>query len=205
MSTSFSMREPYHISIPSSLTPHYDASENLAGTKSPHPLSIIHYPLSIIHYPLVKKLPSFTQATFSSRHTLAALMRDFYAEQSLLFTSTVIAAMENLLSDDGLGFVYLVHTDIANQGYFVLTYGYSLERAGPTALLDELYITPPARRQGLATAALHIAAELARTAGCRSLHLEVDHDNPIAHALYTRLGFITHHRHYLTLPLIPPH
>ena len=148
-------------------------------------------------------MPSFTQATFSNRHIVAALMRDFYAEQSLPFTPAVIAAMENLLSDDARGLIYLLHNDAANQGYFVLTYGYSLERAGPTALLDELYITPPARRKGLATAALRFAIELARAAGCQALHLEVDHDNPIAHNLYTRSGFITHNRHYLTLPLTP--
>jgi GNAT superfamily N-acetyltransferase len=146
-------------------------------------------------------MPTFTQATPTDRDLLLPMMRDFYAHESLPFTPAVIAAVENLLQNPTLGHIYLLHEPPALYGYFVLTFGYSLERAGRTALLDELYILPAARRKGLATAALDFAAQLARSLHCHALHLEVDHANTPAHTLYTRSGFLTHNRHYLTLPL----
>jgi ribosomal protein S18 acetylase RimI-like enzyme len=149
-------------------------------------------------------MPSFTQATRSDRDTLLAFMRDFYAGESLQFTAQVVAALDALVDNDGLGIVCLILSDTQTAGYFVLTYGYSLERGGLTALLDELYILPAARNQGLGKAALAHAAEIARTAGCTTLHLEVDRENLPVQELYRRAGFTQLPRHYLALPLTSP-
>ncbi len=150
---------------------------------------------------LQKPMPTFTQATLTDRDTIAALMHDFYVSQSLTLTPLVLASMDQLLVTPALGLICLIHDNSEIAGYFVLTYGYSLERAGRTALLDELYILPAHRNRNHGTAALHFAITCAKSQACAALHLEVDQKNAAAHSLYSRVGFITHDRHYLTLAL----
>ena len=89
-------------------------------------------------------------------------MEDFYATQSLAFTAAVVTAMEKLLAVPELGVIFLLREKTEIAGYFVLTYGYSLERAGHTALLDELYILPAHRKRGHGTSALKFAIDAAR-------------------------------------------
>jgi len=149
-------------------------------------------------------MPSFTQASRSDLELLRVLQRDFYAAESLQLNAAVLAAAEKLLDDDALGSICLISDDTGNAGYFVLTYGFSLERGGRFALLDELYIIPAARNRGLGKAAIAHAAELARSAGCRSLHLEVDQKNEAGQRLYRAAGFIQLNRYYLVLSLTSP-
>lgn len=146
-------------------------------------------------------MPSFTQATRSDFETIVALMRAFYAGESLPFTPNVLAAAETLIDDDSVGHFCLIRDDAGAAGYFVLTYGFSLERGGRFALLDELFILPAARNRGLGQAALGRAVEIAAEAGCRSLHLEVDQKKPQLLEIYRRAGFLDTGRHYLTRPL----
>jgi len=146
-------------------------------------------------------MPSFTQATRPDRDILLALMREFYAGESLEFTPQVATAMEQLLDDDQLGIIYLIHAEIANLGYFVLTFAYSLERGGRIAILDELYVVSAARGKGLGKAAIAFAAEVARESRCLSLLLEVDQKNTAAQHLYRAAGFIQLDRLVLSLPL----
>ncbi|MGN6367014.1 MAG: GNAT family N-acetyltransferase [Phycisphaerae bacterium] len=146
-------------------------------------------------------MPSFTQATRSDLPTLLALQRDFYTHSHLDHTPAVAAATARLLDHDALGLAILIHTDTALAGYFVLTYGFSLERGGRFALLDELFILQTFRKQGLGKAAVSHAADLARHNHCRTLHLEADPRNTPALSLYHSLGFTTISRDYLTRPL----
>src|SRR5665213_157472 len=132
--------------------------------------------------------PIFSPATPADRDRLLPMMQDFYAAQLLSFTPAVIAAAANLLATPTLGHISLIRDGGEIVGYLVLTFGYSLERAGLTALLDELYVLPSHRNRGYGTAALHHAIASTTAAHCLSLHIEVDHANTAAHALYARLG-----------------
>ena len=148
-------------------------------------------------------MPSFTQAIPSDLSTLLALQREFYAGENLPHTPAVANATTHLLDDDSLGQIILIHTNTTPVGYLVLTHGYSLERAGRIALLDELFILPAHRNQGLGKAAIAHAIDLAKENHCHSLHLEADHKNTRAPSLYLSLGFTPVSRHYLTRPIDP--
>lgn len=55
--------------------------------------------------------------------------------------------------------------------------------------IDDLYVAPQARRQGLGTALLEVTNRLARELGCVHIILHVDNGNTAAAALYERAGF----------------
>jgi GNAT superfamily N-acetyltransferase len=74
-------------------------------------------------------------------------------------------------------------------GVLALSWQFSIERAGRVGWLEELYVAPSHRAQGLGTKLLHRAAEEARRAGCVSLELEVVRGHERAARLYVREGF----------------
>jgi ribosomal protein S18 acetylase RimI-like enzyme len=82
-------------------------------------------------------------------------------------------------------------------GYLVLTIGYSLERGGRDAFIDELYVRPQWRGVGLGTLAVATAEVAARRLGVRAVHLEVDTSNERARRLYERIGFAVRQRYHL--------
>jgi GNAT superfamily N-acetyltransferase len=68
-----------------------------------------------------------------------------------------------------------------------------------------LAVEPPFRRRGLASALLAEVLEWGAMQGARTAYLQVLGDNAPALALYSRLGFVTHHAYrYLAAPARPP-
>ncbi|UNK43708.1 GNAT family N-acetyltransferase [Luteimonas sp. S4-F44] len=152
----------------------------------------------------VDPAPCARDATTADRAHVLAMMRAFYAEDRLVFDPVRVGAgLDALLADPVHGAVLLLG-DGGDDGYLVLTRGFSLEQGGAFALLDELYVAPQARGRGLGAQALALAAERGRAWGVAMLRLEVHHHNPRAKALYLRAGFVDGHRDMLTLPLDAP-
>ena len=126
-------------------------------------------------------------------------MAAFYAESSYpLDEAEARRAFEALLIDPRNGRAWLVEADDAPVGYAVLTLGFAMEYYGRDAFLDDLYLTPAVRGQGLGTALMAAVEQEARALGVRALHLEVGRDNDRAKALYASRGFRDHDRHLLT-------
>lgn len=63
------------------------------------------------------------------------------------------------------------------------------------AVIDGLYVPPPARRRGEATAMIRALAGAALAHGARTVALEVEENNAGAVACYLKAGMRTHHRH----------
>lgn len=144
-------------------------------------------------------LPLARPARVEDEAAVVALMRDFYAEERLVFdeTATPRAARE-LLANPGAGAVLLLEHADAVAGYLALTFGFSLEFGGCFALLDELYLKPSARGRGWGRHAIDLAATAARERGAGSLRLEVNHGNARAKSLYLKNGFADDRRDLLT-------
>ena len=68
-------------------------------------------------------------------------------------------------------------------------FGYSLEFGGRDAFVDEIYLLPEARGQGIGTQAMQTMIETCRTNGIQAIHLEVSPDNESAVAYYQKCGF----------------
>ncbi|HYQ43204.1 MAG TPA: GNAT family N-acetyltransferase, partial [Polyangiaceae bacterium] len=70
--------------------------------------------------------------------------------------------------------------------------------------VSSMFTLPAYRGRGAARAVLRALAAHARAGGEPSLYLQVEQDNPLALALYSRAGFLPHHAyHYRQLESSP--
>lgn len=144
-------------------------------------------------------IPLGRPARIEDESAVIALMRDFYAEENLVFDEVVTPrAVRELLASPELGTVLLLAHAGAAVGYLVVTYGFSLEFHGRYALLDELYLVPAARGRGWGRHALDAAAGTARSAGVAALRLEVNRANTRARSAYLKCGYKDNRRDLFT-------
>ncbi len=131
---------------------------------------------------------------------LLEMMARLCAEDGLSHFSAVPAeaALRRLLTTPEHGEVRLTEAGGRPAGYFVVTFGYSLEFHGRDAFLDELYVVPEHRAQGLGHTAIAAAERICREHGVSALHLEVERSNTRAQALYRKTGFVDHDRYLMT-------
>ncbi len=130
---------------------------------------------------------------------LLPMLARFNASQGYAFDEAVARrALAALLARPELGRVYRILRASETAGYVALTFGWSLEWGGRDAFVDEIWVEPAHRQQGLARAALRALMEEARAAGVRALHLEVEADNEAGQALYRSEGFSGSERRLLS-------
>lgn len=75
-------------------------------------------------------------------------------------------------------------------GYLALLWGYSLSKAAPSAFVQELFVLPQERGQGVGTHLLRHAEDYARRYGAGRLWLQTDADNAAARKLSGRVGLV---------------
>ena len=131
--------------------------------------------------------------------TVFAMLRQFYAFSGYPLDETAArAALVRLLADDSLGRVWLIEDAGATVGYLVLCFGYSIEFHGRDAFIDEVFLLESHRGRGLGAAAIEAVMDECRDLGVEAVHLEAEHDNAPAIALYRKLGFRDHARYLMT-------
>ena len=131
--------------------------------------------------------------------TLLEMMREFYAQQEMRFDEPAASgALARALSNPELAQIYLIFRGTELAGYFALTFCFSLEFQGRFALLDEVYVREPFRRQKLGKSVVVFAEDLCRKAGIKALRLEVGRENMGAQSLYRVAGFKEDERNLMT-------
>ena len=108
----------------------------------------------------------------------------------------VESALRPLLEHDDFGVVYLVNDD---QGYVVITWGYSLESGGREALVDEIYLCQ--RGLGVGTQVMQALFEDLRGRGIVKMFLETERHNARARTFYARQGFEADDSIWMSRPL----
>jgi len=130
---------------------------------------------------------------------LLEMMREFYAQQHMRFDENAASnAVAKLLPPSKHGEIYLIFRGPQLAGYFVLTFCFSLEFHGRFALLDEVYLREPFRRQKLGHGVVGFVEGICRREGIAALRLEVGRDNAPAQALYAKSGFAEDARNLMT-------
>jgi len=131
--------------------------------------------------------------------TLMEMMREFYSQQQMQFEEAAASnAVNRALENPALAQIYLIFRGTELAGYFALTFCFSLEFHGRFALLDELYLREPFRRQKLGKAVVAFAEDLCKKAGVKALRLEVGRENHGAQSLYRTAGFKQDERNLMT-------
>ena len=106
-------------------------------------------------------------------------------------------SVRELLVSPSIGRAFLICNSELCIGYLVLSFDFSMEYGGKNAWIDELFVQPEFRGEGVGTKAMDFAVETARELGAKVLHLEVNRGSP-AIDLYNRLGFEDHDRYLLS-------
>ena len=103
------------------------------------------------------------------------------------------AALSALVEGEPLCRAWLITLDARPVGYVVLALTFSVEAGGRAACVDELYLVPEVRNQGLGSRALALVEAEARDLGVRRIFLEVQRGNRVIE-LYRRAGYVDHDR-----------
>jgi GNAT superfamily N-acetyltransferase len=103
-------------------------------------------------------------------------------------------ATQGLIEGRALGRILTARLDGELVGVAVISFLWTLEHGGAAAWLDEVYVEPARRRDGIGRKLVEAAMQVARDSGCIALDLEVDAGHEAAERLYERMGFRRHRR-----------
>jgi ribosomal protein S18 acetylase RimI-like enzyme len=148
----------------------------------------------------------FRPATNDDEADLLRMMRSLAEQEPGAYNfdePAVRTVLREFLCDPSLGRAWIFSDGHTIAGYIVLTLGYSFEYHGREAFVDELYVEPQFRRQGIGRRAMEFLEDRAREMGVHVMHLEVDHGNDPALELYRRAGYEDHDRYLMTKWLVP--
>jgi GNAT superfamily N-acetyltransferase len=148
----------------------------------------------------------FRPAAAEDERALLRMMRSLAEQEpgAYFFDEPAVRdVLRKLLASPDLGRAWVFLDEETPVGYIVLTFGYSFEYHGRDSFIDELYIEPPYRRQGIGKRAMQFVEERARELGVNAIHLEVDQGNNPAAELYRRAGYGDSARFLMTKWLKP--
>ena len=103
------------------------------------------------------------------------------------------AALAALVAGEPLCRAWLIRLDARPVGYVVLALTFSVEAGGREACVDELYLVPEVRNQGLGSRVLALVEAEARDLAVQRIFLEIQRGNRVIE-LYRRAGYVDHDR-----------
>ncbi len=97
--------------------------------------------------------------------------------------------LKRLFSQSALGEIWVAEEDAQLNAYLVLVYVLSLEHQGLMAEIDEFFVLPQARSQGVGSELLTAVEEALRRRGGVRLQLQLAVSNETARRFYTQRGY----------------
>jgi len=125
---------------------------------------------------------------------LQLLLAQFDEHNIAMAAAKLEQAIEGPLKDPSRGLFLLALMDDEAVGVAYLTFTWTLEHGGKSAWLEELYVRPEQRQQGVGQAMLDAVCRMAKEHGCAAVDLEVEASQSRAEHLYQRAGFRPHQR-----------
>lgn len=135
--------------------------------------------------------PSVIRATVQDAEIVTQLQIDFgdeFDDESPPF-DVLLRRFRRLLAD-AAAFVLLAGEREDPVGYAVVTLRPTVYTDGPLAVLDELYVRPARRGDGIGTRLLTCAIEEVLARGGGEMHINVDEVDTDARRFYERHGFV---------------
>ncbi len=126
----------------------------------------------------------------SEKPQVLSMMKVFYASDALLIhpeTAVLEKMLCDALQDTPLLTGYGFEVDGKLAGYGMVTRSYSTERGGICIWIEDIYIKPEYRGQGIGSSFLRFVEE--ENPGAVRLRLEAEPENDHAMAVYQKAGF----------------
>lgn len=153
----------------------------------------------------MSEMPPLREARREDVPVLVQMMAGFYAESGyVLRRSRATEAFAALLEGPHLGRIWLVAHGPGVAGYVVVTFSFAMEYGGVIGIVDDFYVRPERRGEGLGTAALAAVRRACAGLGLRALRVEVGGDNAVAQAVYRSAGFEPVDHRLLAVALAEP-
>ncbi|MCB0127279.1 MAG: GNAT family N-acetyltransferase [Caldilineaceae bacterium] len=135
--------------------------------------------------------PFIRQAAVADVPLLLPLVADYWAFESIPgFTAQRIASqLARLLSAPSRGQGWIALAEGMAVGYLLAVYVFSLEHFGLTAEIEEFFVLPTQRGNGVGAELLRIAEVAFIQAGCTNISLQLARGNDAARTFYHRFGY----------------
>lgn len=135
--------------------------------------------------------PEIRPATSDDVATLIQLVSQYWRFEAIegFDAAKIQALLKRVIAEPALGQAWLATVEDRPAGYLLAVYVFSLEYQGLTAEIDELFVSPDHRGQGLGGRLLDVAEASFRARGCTKVFLQVGRDNDEARAFYGSRGF----------------
>lgn len=134
---------------------------------------------------------------------LLGLIRDFYQHFDYPYgESEKRSTLQALWANPAAGQIYLIQKDQKPVGYVFLAFYFSIEYNGQTAFIDELFVLPGDRGQGIGSRVIDLVEQKCLELNLKAIHLESERTNERATALYLKLGFVDYGRRLMTKKLV---
>lgn len=135
-------------------------------------------------------MTTITMATEDHAPIVTRLQIDFDREfETPTPEFDVLLARFRALIAHPAAFVLLAGDPVAPDGYALMTFRPTVYCDGPLATLDELYVVPDRRTNGIGTVLLRRAVAEAERRGSGEMHINVDEVDVDARRFYERHGF----------------
>lgn len=120
---------------------------------------------------------------------LRALIQAYHASEDMPDPADLDGVIRTLLTADEPGGFWLAKRQGDVVGYIAVTPRFSVAAGGAILVIDELYVDPDHRGQGLGRLLIDVVQAYGESIGCRLLLLEVANHNRTAANFYAALGF----------------
>jgi GNAT superfamily N-acetyltransferase len=130
------------------------------------------------------------RATETELDALLQLLGEQFDGHDIQITPQLLRqAIVQVFHSDHWGFFLVAREGDEIVGLAAVAFSWTLEHAGKTAWLDELYVRPAHRGRGVGAALVERVIQEAQAQGCRAIDLEVEQGHRRAERLYARQGF----------------
>ncbi len=157
-------------------------------------------------YTLVSPRATYRMPTPRDVPRLVALVQAFHRETGRgaeIPAANVLATIETLGGSRDRGSLYVFEREGELAGYAILLLAWSNELGGTVVAVDEIYVAPAHRRQGVAADFLGLLAKVAPR-GVAAIQVEVDRANRAAVSVYRAGGFKDTGRQVWSAPVGAP-
>jgi len=130
-------------------------------------------------------------ATAADIPALLALVEQYWIFEDIpgFDAGQLARVLARVFAESGLGSAWIALARGRAVGYLLAVYVFSLEHRGLTAEIDEYFVLPSARSQGIGEELLRLAeAEFVRR-GCSNVSLQLGRGNDRARAFYRAHGY----------------